>query len=288
MISDAQNFMQVFLFALAMLFISLSIAYRAGIFPLRPEGPLPQNLNFMTVLGAYLAFLLVQFLIVPAFMIYFSVQNIRWSALSDAAHGWANISLMAGATLAVVLYTRLGAGKYRSLVWSRCRPKAAGDHFSALAVGCAYWFICYPLVVALGQLLGYVLHTVLQEPIVEQGAVQSIRNVADLPVLFALTIACVVFVVPVAEELLFRGYLQTWLRRYLAPYAAVLTASWVFALFHYSFSYGLSNFEILVPLFILSCFLGYLYESKGSLWASIGLHSFFNGMSVCVLYYLDF
>lgn len=63
----------------------------------------------------------------------------------------------------------------------------------------------------------------------------------------------------VAEELFFRGFVQTMIRIYV-PFLilAVLPSAFIFALFHY-FAYGLAV-EALVILFMLGIFLGLLHE----------------------------
>jgi membrane protease YdiL (CAAX protease family) len=103
------------------------------------------------------------------------------------------------------------------------------------------------------------------------------------PVLFPIIVILISIVVPVLEELLFRGCLQSWISQKLGKIKAILITSIVFALFHFSRSQGLSNLELFAALFVLSCYLGYLYERQQSLLAPIALHSIFNAISISML-----
>jgi membrane protease YdiL (CAAX protease family) len=93
----------------------------------------------------------------------------------------------------------------------------------------------------------------------------------------------VIGIVPVLEELLFRGFLQGAFRRFFSVRTAILFSSFIFALFHFSLGQGVNNMTILVSLFILSLFLGFLKERQGNLWGSIAMHMTFNAISVAMI-----
>lgn len=86
-----------------------------------------------------------------------------------------------------------------------------------------------------------------------------------------------VVVAPVAEEVVFRGYLFGTLRRSTRVWVAALVTSIVFGVIHLQVNVGL---DVLV-LSLVSCFLRY---KTGSLWASILLHMFKNGLAFYLLY----
>ena len=81
------------------------------------------------------------------------------------------------------------------------------------------------------------------------------------------------FIVPIFEELLFRGFIQTSLRSVSGkPWTAIVITSAFFAILHPPTH---------VPaLFMLSCGLGYAYERSGSLARPILMHMLFNGFNV--------
>lgn len=88
-----------------------------------------------------------------------------------------------------------------------------------------------------------------------------------------LVIVLVAAVVPVMEELLFRGLMQTAIRGVTgAAWPAVLLTSALFAVVH--------SPTHAPAIFALSCGLGYAYERSGSLWRPILMHVLFNGISV--------
>jgi len=86
-----------------------------------------------------------------------------------------------------------------------------------------------------------------------------------------------VVIVPIFEELLFRGFFQTSLSSDSGkPWVAIVVTSAFFALMH------VPNYTHMPALFFLSCGLGYAYERSGSLFRPILMHVFFNGFSVAV------
>jgi membrane protease YdiL (CAAX protease family) len=90
----------------------------------------------------------------------------------------------------------------------------------------------------------------------------------------AIVIVTAVCVVPVIEEMLFRGMLQTLLRSYIGrPWRAIIIASLIFAMFH-------ENPQHWPALFAFGLVLGYAYEKSGSLFRSIFLHLIFNAIMV--------
>jgi hypothetical protein len=108
---------------------------------------------------------------------------------------------------------------------------------------------------------------------------------SSLMALVALFI--VIIAAPVIEELLFRGFLQNYFKRYLGTKAAILITSLCFALFHLAPSQGLGNISLVISLFSFACFLGFVYERQKSLFASIGLHMFFNLVSSIRILFLE-
>jgi len=92
--------------------------------------------------------------------------------------------------------------------------------------------------------------------------------------LWVLIFVAAVLVVPVFEEMLFRGLLQTKVKSYIiSPWGAVIITSVVFAIMHPIPQHW-------PTLFILALCLGYAYEKSGSLLRPIFIHVLFNASSV--------
>lgn len=78
---------------------------------------------------------------------------------------------------------------------------------------------------------------------------------------------------PFFEELVFRGFVQSFLRDIsYSPWRSIIATSVVFTILH-----PLTNFP---GLLILSLAMGYAYEKSGSLWRSIFLHCIFNSTQI--------
>jgi membrane protease YdiL (CAAX protease family) len=90
----------------------------------------------------------------------------------------------------------------------------------------------------------------------------------------ALIIVTTVLVVPVFEEMLFRGLFQTIIRSFfVSPWRSIVISSVVFVIAHPTIAHW-------PALFVLSMCLGYSYERSGSLFRPIFIHSLFNGLSI--------
>jgi len=93
-----------------------------------------------------------------------------------------------------------------------------------------------------------------------------------------LAILSAVVLAPLAEEVFFRGLLQSIVRKYtMNPWVAILGSSVFFALAHGTL------WRDMPALFALSVALGYNYERCGRLYPSILIHAIFNAVSVAAV-----
>ncbi|MBN2020481.1 MAG: CPBP family intramembrane metalloprotease [Sedimentisphaerales bacterium] len=107
---------------------------------------------------------------------------------------------------------------------------------------------------------------------------EGLRQITAYPQLSVrvLILIATILIVPVTEEMVFRGIFQTLLRSYITrPWPAIVLTSLVFIIFH-------ENPQHWPALFMLSLCLGYSYEKTGSLFRPVLLHSMFNALSVFV------
>lgn len=86
-----------------------------------------------------------------------------------------------------------------------------------------------------------------------------------------------IIVAPIAEEIIFRGYLLGKLRKYAPTWVAVILTAGLFAVAHGQFNVGLDTFALGVVLCLLRIY-------SGSLWASILLHMLKNGIAFYFLF----
>lgn len=82
----------------------------------------------------------------------------------------------------------------------------------------------------------------------------------------------IVIIAPIAEEVLFRGYLYGKLLQRVPVWAAMLATSVLFGIVHMQWNVG-------VDVFVLSMFLCALRSLTGSIWAGVLVHMIKNGIA---------
>jgi hypothetical protein len=92
----------------------------------------------------------------------------------------------------------------------------------------------------------------------------------------ASLLAVIGLLVPVAEEVLFRGIFYAWLRQRRGVVASVLLSSAVFAIAHV-------NAQAALQIFLIGLVLAYLYERSGSIVPSIVAHATVNVISLAII-----
>jgi len=94
---------------------------------------------------------------------------------------------------------------------------------------------------------------------------------------YILAFVTLIIVAPLAEEVLFRGYLYGWLRKKMPIWLAMLLTSALFGFLHGQWNVGIN-------VFALSLVLCSLREVTGSIWAGILLHMLKNGLAFYLLF----
>lgn len=94
---------------------------------------------------------------------------------------------------------------------------------------------------------------------------------------YILAFLSLVVIAPVAEEILFRGYLFGKLRKYVSLWLAIFITSLLFAIVHFQWNVG-------IDVFVLSVVLCLLRVYTGSLWPAILLHMLKNGVAFYFLF----
>lgn len=273
----------VFWWALVMSMATLGIAWMKGFFKSFKPSVFP-HITGEDVLRGFGLFIAVEALVIPILAgVAFSL--LKWDPeTSNLAKGWINFLMVLGGFATALFVYYFLTPEQRGQLWKQGTESSLHN----LGVGIAAWFICFPLVMAFNQIISITVWHLFHHPFVEQSVLISLRLAKESPFLFGATALSLFTLVPFTEEFLFRGLLQSWLKRKFGmAWAAILLTSLVFACFHFTLEQGFTNIELLSTLFLLSCFLGYVFERQRSLWASIGLHGFFNLMSVLMVFFSE-
>ncbi len=242
------------------------------------------------VLVAFGLFFIVEAIVVPSlYLFWLSFERGEW--VISLAHtpdgsmqGWLNLLGILCAAVVLALFCRNLNSDERHMIWGNHHSDSKRWQFAIdLCLGAVTWIIVYPWIVVNVQVIDIVLELGNNSTQVEQVAVKHVKDALSNPALLWTTMIAVVTIVPCLEELLFRGFLQTWLKGYFGRSVAIGITAAVFACFHYSSRQGMENVELLLSLFILACYLGFLRERQNSIWASMGLHAAFNGVSLLMI-----
>lgn len=247
--------------------------------PLAQKKPFYRNDPLTVILftlGIYISSqILAAFLIglYPAVRNWTEQQATSWLQDSTGAQ-FAYTLLAEVAVVSMVIGLIKRAGVLRSRL-GLVRP-AWRDLAYALAAYAVY-FLSYLFIIGLVQALIPAINTEQKQQIGFDAAYGS-------GAIF-LTFLSLVVLVPVAEEVLFRGYLFTALRAKLRLRWAIVVTSLLFGVLHLQFG---SDAPLLwvaaIDTFVLSCFLCYLRERSGSLWPPIMLHAFKNLAAFLILF----
>lgn len=94
---------------------------------------------------------------------------------------------------------------------------------------------------------------------------------------FLVGILCYGLITPVAEEILFRGIIYNYMKRFLNVKTALIFSAAIFGLYH------LNTVQMLYA-FIMGCFIAYAYEYFGSFIAPVCMHIAANVIAYCLSY----
>lgn len=257
----------------------LSIGWRRGFFHF-PQREWEVPVRLIHVVGAFAIYFLVTW-IASSIAIHYLKSHLMGNYLTLSS--WLNFGISFSIFVCLGIYLLFMPERVRKGLLRRPNdhhPLKEDVKFAFFA-----WVMAFPLVLSLSQffeMLVFKIFQVTQVP--DQLAVKFLKSTFENPVYFILAVISIVILAPLIEETLFRGFLQSFIRQHLGPKQAILITSACFSLFHYSAGQGLGNISIILSLFILALFLGFVYEKKGCILASMVLHSLFNTVSVINLY----
>ena len=164
----------------------------------------------------------------------------------------------------------LVAVRGRGVSWSELglrRPNAPWRFRAVVATMAAF-----PLVGLVNGIVAGLIGRVPENPQLEIIAPTVVSGAGAFGMLLTLAV-----VVPIAEELLFRGLLYAWLRERIGLRPAMLISALAFSLLH--------GIAWLIPAFaMLGLILAWVYERSDSLWAPIVTHGLFNATSTGLVF----
>lgn len=134
------------------------------------------------------------------------------------------------------------------------------------------------LMVVMGVLSSHSLVDTEQKQQVGFGSASTVKDLL-------LVFTSLVILVPIAEEIMFRGFLFSSLRAKYGFVISALVTSIIFGVAHLQFGSGAPLlWSVAVDTLMLSLIMCYIRERSGSLWPSIFLHSIKNGIAFMVLF----
>lgn len=209
----------------------------------------------------------------PLLMNWTDKQAASWLETSVVAQ-FAYILLAEVIAVALVLHLIKRAGVTKARIgWLSFRPSDAG--YAAVAYG--LYFVAYVVLATVAS----ALFTSLDMNQEQQVGFDSAYVAWQL----TLTFVSLVILPPIAEEIIFRGFLFTSLRAKYKFHTATVITSIMFGVAHLQFGADAPLLWLAaLDTFILSYFLCYLREKTGSLWAPIFLHAVKNFIAFMVLF----
>jgi membrane protease YdiL (CAAX protease family) len=165
----------------------------------------------------------------------------------------------------IVMLLRVYRAGWRSLGFSRVNLK----WIAATAPALLLYGIVAGLILAA---LAWLAPSLNLEEAQELGFDETAR-----PLELAAIFAALVVAAPMVEEMVFRGFILTGLRRRLPFWPAALISSALFGLAHFQLNVSLYTFG-------LALVLAWLYKKSGSLWPPIILHGLKNLLAFALLY----
>lgn len=260
--------------------VLLFYTFRAGYFRFSSISRLPVRFADC-FFGFFLRFF--SFYLFQSSFFYFFLHLFGWEDLPIFWEFWLNfLSLIT--TLVFYLFYFL---RFRKPLLQSLYSCSSSSYWEDTKTALLFLAIVYPLDLFVNAFTKFLLLLKFPEHwIAEQNIVEALKTTFtshSLRDIFLFSINTV-GMAPLLEEFLFRGLLQNWLKKWLEKMVAIVLTSTVFALFHYHDSQRLGNIPIILSTFLLSLFLGAAYERRGSLFASILLHAFFNFLSTILLF----
>lgn len=211
-------------------------------------------------------------LIYPAIKHWSSGQSQNWVNNSIFAQFWFVLIVEAFTVGSVLMLLKLY--KVNKTVIGLRKPKLKDP-----LIGIAAFIPYYVLYIILVEIVSF-FYKGLNAAQKQNIGFNNVHGVAELIVTFI----SLVILPPLAEEIMFRGFLYSSLKKGMKAIPAALLTSVIFASAHLAEGVGGAFWIGAIDTFTLSIVLLWLREFTGGLYSSMTLHGIKNGLAYVVLY----
>lgn len=276
---------QFFLIVLGLTVIFIPIIWRMRLMSL-PSEKGGERLALMTPLIGFLLFLSSCAYVpkwIEKLMLYTDTHGLTAFSQLEMQSAPQLVALVVS-TILLLGFSKIHAQEAKTQIWGQKAGLKAALGF--LAKGAFYCLLTYPIVMTVVGSIHYAVEAMGYQATQEQLSLVQLRALYAIPWLFWSMAVVIVTLVPVLEELLFRGFLQNFFQGLVGLPGAIIGASILFALFHYAPEQCATNIELMAGLFAYAYFMGTFYARTRSLWVSIGMHATFNSLSIALMIYM--
>ncbi|MDQ3123816.1 MAG: CPBP family intramembrane metalloprotease [bacterium] len=232
--------------------------------------------TIVATLGVFLVSQVVAGLLIwlyPATQDWTDIEATRW--LTESVAGQFTYVLLAEVIAITLIFHLLKRAHIMRARIGWVRPAFRDVGWSLIAYG--IYFMVYLAVIIIAQKLIPSLNVDQEQKIGFDTAYSNLH--------LLMTFVSLVVLPPLAEEIIFRGYLYSSLRSKFNFKKATILTSILFGIAHLQFGAGAPLLWVAaIDTFILSYFLCYLRERTGSLWAPILLHAIKNCIAYVILF----
>ena len=268
----------IFLGIFAIMF--LTIAWRKKFFRM-PE-PI-QNLKMSTGM-VLMGFVFYFFL--PVFIALLLALCLQIFIEKDQQYNFILVTSFGISFLCLFTYLVSLGKKKLCTIWYKDTPPPR-NILKDIKQGLLAWLISLPVISFFGTLTAFIVYLIFDYEGGEQTVVTLLREYQGITWKAIFMTFSVMVLVPISEEILFRGLLQNWFLKHVRSSWAIILTSLIFVSLHLNGKQGLANIAVFVSLFVISLFLGFIYEKRRSLWSPIVLHVTFNTVSISILFLLS-
>lgn len=263
-------------------YIALAIAKRKGFFDFSFKQR-EANITHKIIFISFFLYLLINSIASPLVLKLFHPLFVKYTNTNDLHILQLSIINLIGSSLVALSLAFLSFFLIKnqiSFIWKE-RSDLPGSYLTDIKIALVTWVISFPVVMLSSNFFELVLkYFFCIKDIPNQVAIDYVKMAKGNSGYIVMATISMILFAPLIEEFLFRGLLQNYIRKYLGIKTGIILTSFIFAMLHFSFPQGVSNITIIPSLFILSLFLGYIYERQRSLISPIILHATFNAISV--------